>query len=389
MGYGGGMKVVMDIQAGVGQGAGIGRYVRELVRHARVGMEDGDGLTGFYFDFKGAGWRGAAEGVRLKGCRWMPGRLAQAAWKRLHWPPFEWFAGAGDVYHFPNFVIPPMGRRTKGKRVATIHDVSFLRLPETTEERNLAWLRAEIGRTAGEADAVLTDSRFSAEEIHETLGVERERIFPVWLGLDGFAGTEGGEDGADAAGRAARKELGLERPYLLMVGTLEPRKNLPFLVRVFEELRDWDGELVLVGRKGWKTEALERVLETSPRRERIRHLEGLGDGALRAVYGGAALFVYPTLYEGFGFPPLEAMARGVPVLSARNSSLPEVLGDAAEWVEGFDAAEWAEAVRRLLGDGARRAALRAAGRVQAGKFTWGETVRRTWEVYRRVSGGGS
>ena len=356
--------------------------------HAREGMGAGDELTGFYFDFKGAGWRGAAEGVRLKGCRWMPGRVVQAAWKRLHWPSYEWFAGGeGDVYHFPNFVIPPMGRRVRGKRVATIHDVSFLRLPETTEEKNLAWLRAEIGRTAAEADAVLTDSRFSAEEIHETLGVERERIHPVWLGLDGFAG--GARDGGaeDAAGAAARKALGLERPYLLMVGTLEPRKNLPFLVRVFETLKDWDGELVLVGRKGWKTESLERAMETSPRRDRIRHLEGLGDEALRAVYGGAALFVYPTLYEGFGFPPLEAMMRGVPVLSARNSSLPEVLGDAAEWVDGFDAEEWAEAIRRLLAFADRRAVLRAAGFAQATRFTWRETVARTWAVYRQVTDG--
>lgn len=379
------MKVVMDIQAGVGQGAGIGRYVRELVGHAREGMGAGDELTGVYFDFKGAGWRGTAEGVGLKGCRWMPGRLAQAAWKRLHWPPYEWFAGEGDVYHFPNFVIPPMRKRGRSKRVVTIHDVSFLRLPETTEEKNLAWLRAEIGRTAAEADVVLTDSRFSAEEIHETLGVERERIHPVWLGLDGFAGgaQKAGEGAEDVA---VRKRLGLERPYLLMVGTLEPRKNLPFLVRVFETLRDWDGELVLVGRKGWKTETLERAMEISPRRDRIRHLEGLGDEALRAVYGGAALFVYPTLYEGFGFPPLEAMMRGVPVLSARNSSLPEVLGDAAEWVEGFDAEEWAAAIRRLLSDADRRAALRTTGFAQAARFPWRETARRTWDVYRLVAG---
>lgn len=374
------MNVCMDIQAGLGQTGGIGRYVRELFRHLGTEAAAGDAVEGFCFDFHRR-WRGMpwAAGGRVRACRWMPGRIAQAAWKRFHAPPFDWFAGDADVYHFPNFVRPPLG---KGKRsVVTIHDLSFLRMPETTEKKNLAWLTAEIQRTADTADAILTDSHFSADEIHELLGVDRERIHPVWLGLDSFPSPP-----PEAEAAALRRGLGLERPYLLMVGTLEPRKNIPFLVKVFEEMRDFDGDLALVGSLGWKTEGILSAIESSPRRDRIRRLGGIRDDQLAAVYAGASAFVYPTRYEGFGFPPLEAMARGVPVVSARNSSLPEVLGDAPLWVDGFDAAEWASAIRAVLGNAEGREAMRHAGMAQAEKFTWGDTAKETWKVYRRAMG---
>ena len=376
------MKACVDLQAGLGQTGGIGRYVRELFRHLGAEAGEGESVEGFCFDFhrryRGADW---AKGGQVRACRWMPGRIAQAAWKRLHAPPYGWFAGEADVYHFPNFVRPPLG---KGKRsVVTIHDLSFLRMPETTEKKNLAWLTGEIQRTADTADAILTDSHFSAGEIRELLGVEEERIFPVWLGLDSFPAPP-----PEAEAAALRRELGLERPYLLMVGTLEPRKNIPFLVEVFEKLRDFDGDLALVGSLGWKTEGILAAIESSSRRDRIRRLGGIRDDQLAAVYAGAAAFVYPTRYEGFGFPPLEAMVRGVPVVSARNSSLPEVLGDAPRWVDGFDAAEWAEAVRTVLKDETERAAMRKAGLAQATRFPWAETARKTWTVFRRVAGRG-
>lgn len=370
------MKVCLDIQASLGQRAGVGRYVRELLAH--LGEEaGGDELSAFYFDFKRTGLKAAPPGVAMRACRWMPGRVAQAAWKRFGFPPFDWFAGGADLYHFPNFIRPPLSRGRKS--VVTIHDVSFLRMPETTETKNLAWLSAEIRRTAERADAILTDSHFSAREICELLQVPPEKVFPVWLGLTPF-----GPPPSPEAVAQARKALGLAKPYLLMVGTIEPRKNIPFLVKVYEALKDFDGDLVLAGGLGWKTGPTLRAISESPRKKGIHLLKYMDDAQLSALYAGASAFVYPTRYEGFGFPPLEAMGRGAPVVSARNSSLPEVLGDAAEWVEGTDAEEWAEKVRAVLSDSARAARLRAAGFEQAKKFTWTETARKTWEVYRRL-----
>lgn len=371
------MKVCLDIQAALGQRAGVGRYVRELLRHLPAAQAD-DELAAFYFDFKRAGLSDMPPGVTMRPCRWLPGRAAQAVWKRLDWPPFDWLAGAADLYHFPNFVRPPL---TRGKKsVVTIHDVSFLRMPETTEEKNLAWLTSKIRPTVQAADAVLTDSHFSAQEICELLAVPREKVFPVWLGLPDFGPPPAPEAAADC-----RRELGLERPYLLMVGTLEPRKNIPFLIKIFEALSDFDGDLVLAGGLGWKVGPSLQAIADSPRRDRIKLLKHPSDSQLAALYAGAAAFVFPTRYEGFGFPPLEAMARGTPVIAARNSSLPEVLGDAAEWLDGYDAGEWAERIRHICNDSTRAAQLRVAGLQRAQRFTWEETARQTWAVYRLVA----
>ena len=373
------MKVCVDFQSAIGRRSGVGRYALELVRHLPECLGAGDAVSAFHFDFKRNGGADCAvPGVEMRSCRWMPGRVAHQLWKRFGAPRYDWFAGEADVYHFPGFIRPPMGR---GRRsVVTIHDVSFLRMPETTEERNLRYLMANIRRTAAAADAVITDSRFSASEIHELLGVPGERIFPIWLGLDHAAAARGG----DAA--AARRAFGLERPYLLTVGTLEPRKNLPFLIEVFDGLEDFDGDLVLVGGAGWKYDGIFAAMRDARRAARIHWLKFVPDDALEGLYAGAEAFVFPSRYEGFGFPPLEAAARGTPVVCARNSSLPEVMGDAAEWVDGFSPDAWRDAISGLLADGEKRAALAAAGPARAKRFSWRETARRTWDVYRRVAG---
>ncbi|MBN1269572.1 MAG: glycosyltransferase family 4 protein [Kiritimatiellae bacterium] len=371
------MKVCIDIQAAIAQRAGVGRYTKALVEHLGALAGDDD-LALFYFDFQRKGTPFPVSGARQKAVRWCPGRVVQKAWKEIHWPPFDWFAGAADVYHFPNFILPPL---TRGRSVVTIHDTSFLRHPETTEEKNLRYLTAKIRDTVARADAIITDSVFSAMEVEELLKAPREKLHPILLGLS--AGLRRPDHEAI---RAFRGRHGLERPYLLMVGTLEPRKNVPFLVEVFEKLGGFDGDLVIAGMRGWKYEPILQRIEVSPRRDRIRYLEYVREEDLPALYAGAQLFVFPSFYEGFGFPPLEAMACGTPVVASAAGSLPEVLGGAAELVEGFDADEWTARVGALLADRARCEQLRARGLEQAKKFRWEETARKTWNVYREVHG---
>ena len=366
----------MDIQSALAQRAGVGRYTKTLVEHLGA-MAGDDELCCFFFDFKRRGYSGSVPNARMRSITWCPGRLAQGLWKTIRFPPFNWLAGAADVYHFPNFIIPPL---TRGRAVVTIHDVSFLRFPEAAEPGNLRYLNAQIKRTIDRADLILTDSRFSAAEMQELLNVPAERIRAVHLGL-----TRNMLPPDDTARTETLKAININRPYVLFVGTLEPRKNVPFLIEVFEQMHGFDGDLVIAGMRGWKYEPILERLNASPRRDRIRYLDYVAEEDLPALYAGAELFLFPSLYEGFGFPPLESMRCGTPVVSSRAGSLPEVLGSAARYVDDYDPGHWATVVEQLWGNQDQRRTMREQGFRHATRYTWEETARQTWEAYRQVA----
>jgi glycosyltransferase involved in cell wall biosynthesis len=369
------MRVCIDIQSAVTQLAGVGRYTRELV--TRLGPLAKPGELGlFHFDFQRKGVPFPVPGAVERAVRWIPGRIVQGAWKKIGWPPFDALAGEADVFHFPNFIRPPLRR---GKSVVTIHDVAFLRHPETIEAGNYRYLSGRIRDTVENADAIVTVSEFTAGEVTALLGAPRHKVHAIPSGLGAGIGSPG-----EAAAARVRAKHGLARPYLLSVGTLEPRKNYGFLVALFEKLGGFRGDLVIAGMRGWKDRPILARMEASSRRQEIRYLEYVADEDLPGLYAGASLFVYPSLYEGFGFPPLEAMACGAPVVAARAGALPEVLGEAAELVEGYDADVWAGAVSCLLGDEARRRRLAALGAARAGRFTWEATAQATWALYRKL-----
>lgn len=369
------MKVCVDIQSALAQRAGVGRYTKELVQHLGP-LAAPDELLLFYFDFKRQGLSFRTPDAQQKDITCCPGRLAQKAWKSWGWPPFNWWSGRADVFHFPNFIIPPL---THGRPVVTIHDVSFLRFPEATEAKNLRYLTEQIRQTVSRAHRIITDSDFSAREISETLSVDPSLITAIPLGL-----THKEHPPDEAAKRRVRAALDLTRPYLLFVGTLEPRKNIPFLIELFERMDAWDGDLVIAGMKGWKYEPIIARMESSSHRARIRYLEYVDEAWLDSLYAAAELFVFPSLYEGFGFPPLEAMKAGTPVLSSTAGSLPEVLGSAAAYVDTFDAEAWAQRAQRILADAPLRERMRAEGLQHVTRYHWEYTARRTWQVYREV-----
>ncbi len=368
------MNVCLDIQSALAQRAGVGRYTRMLAEHLPQ-VPGAGALSLFYFDFNRRGLDFQPRSP-TRPVRWIPGRIVQYAWKTIGFPPFQWFAGAADVYHFPNFILPPLSR---GRSVVTIHDAAFLRYPETIEEKNLRYLTRCIRTTVERADAILCVSAFTARELQELLGVPADRLHVVHSGLTtGFVRPD-----ADTL-RATRARLELDRPYLLSVGTLEPRKNYPFLMDVFDALA-FDGDLVIAGMKGWKTDAIFARRAASPRRERIRLLEYVAEQDLAALYSGAELFVLPSRYEGFGFPPLEAMQCGTPVVSSAAGSLPEVLGDAALFPSELEVEAWKTTIETLLTDHAARTRLATAGPRHAARFTWEKAAQETWSVYRSVA----
>lgn len=369
------MRVCVDIQSAVAQRAGVGRYTKQLVEHLAPGR-GADELSLFYFDFQRRGSPFPVPGAQARAVRWLPGRYVQKAWNTIRWPPFDLFSGPADVFHFPNFIRPPL---SEGKSVVTIHDLAFLRLPETIEAKNYRYLTAQIERTVDEADRLIAVSEFTARELRELLGVPAEKVVAIPSGLTPVATLP---DATEI--QAARKMLKLWRPYLLSVGTMEPRKNYEFLIQAFEALDRYEGDLVIAGLRGWKFEPVLRRMKESPKAARIHCLEYVDEALLPGLYAGADLFVFPSLYEGFGFTPLEAMSYGTPVLSSTGGSLPEVLGDAAALVSGWDVEAWREAAHKLLGDADRRAALRTAGLAQVKKFRWEDTAAKTWDVYRSL-----
>lgn len=371
------VRICIDIQSAIAQRAGVGRYTRELVYHLGTTAGD-DQLLLFYFDFKRRGTPFETPNSTHRVVNWCPGRLAQQAWKTIHWPPFDLFAGRADLYHFPNFILPPVRR---GKTVVTIHDMSFLRLPQFADERNQKYLSARIHDTVRRADAIITDSAFSASEIKALLKVDPARVFPIHLGIEPSFTVQD-----KAAIRPVLSRLGLNRPYLLSVGTLEPRKMFPFLIEVFEKMTAFDGDLVIAGMPGWKYEPILQRIQDSPRAASIRWLNFVEDADLPSLYAGAELFMFTSIYEGFGFPPLEAMACGTPVLAAARGPLREVLGAGATLMEDFDSGLWADKAGAILSDPDCRRMMADYGRSQASTYSWKNTAMKTWDVYRRVAG---
>jgi glycosyltransferase involved in cell wall biosynthesis len=289
--------------------------------------------------------------------------------------PLELATERLDLLHGPDFLVP---RRRRCPAVVTVHDLAFLRYPEilTAESRRYY---SQVRDVVAGVELVIADSRHTAADVQELLGVPAARVRVVHL-----APTPA--PAADAAAVAAlRQRYELDGPFLLYVGTLEPRKNLGVLLRAFERVGPAEpARLVLAGPRGWLDEPI--VTQAARLGERVRLLGRVPAGDLGALYAAATAFVFPSLYEGFGLPPLEAMAAGTPVVAARTSSLPEVLGGAALYVAPDDEEGLGEALREVLGDAALRARLRDRGLARAAEFSWERTAAATLAVYREAVG---
>ena len=372
------MKICLDYQPAVTQRAGIGRYTRVLAEQLPALMNPEDSLKLFYFDFKGKGEQPSnlPSNVSIKRFRLCPGAIMQKLWNYSSFPSFDMLAGNADIYHFTNFLSRPVN---KGKVVASIHDMSFMRYPEFTEEKNLAYLTRGIKRTIDSADAIITISKFSAEEIEYFFPSAKGKVFYSHLGIAQNFSPSSVEE-VDAV----KQKYKLERPYVITVGTIEPRKNHLLLVDAFEQIAAQGIDLVVVGGIGWKSDKIMERLTTSKFAPQIHVLNHLGDGELPALYSGASVFALPSYYEGFGFPPLEAMGCGTPVVSAPGGSLKEVIEDAGIIVEDYNADAWATELMRAITDTELRKSLINKGLLHIKKFTWDKTVADTLKVYENI-----
>jgi glycosyltransferase involved in cell wall biosynthesis len=292
---------------------------------------------------------------------------------------------APDVMHHVLSAHYPFRR---GPSVVTIYDLAPLLFPQWLPAEIRASLRPTL-RFARRCAAVIAISENTRRDIHRQLRVPLERIHCVPLAADEAFRVI--EDKAGARDRLA--PLGpAGRPFLLYVGTLEPRKNIPGLIRAYARLRGQAPApapmLVLAGRKGWGYEPIFREIERLGLANDVRHLDGADDATLAALMNAALALVYPSFYEGFGLPPLEAMACGCPVITSNNSSLPEVAGDAGIQVDPRDEPALAQAMLAVVARPELRASLRERGLARARLFSWDRVARETLEVYARVAQGG-
>jgi len=301
----------------------------------------------------------------------LPRRALDEAWQRLRWPRV---AGREpiDVIHATTWAVPP---RT-APLVVTVHDLAFLRAPEHFTTRGNSFFRRALEIVRAEADAIIVPSQATADDcVANGLLADRIRVIPHGSDVPAVS---------DAEVRRFRESHGLHRQYLLWCGTVEPRKNLPTLLRAYEALartgRDLD--LVLVGPPGWGSLDLD---ENPALRDggRLHVLGRLAPHDLHAAYAGARAFAFPSLWEGFGLPVLEAMAHGIPVVTSTGTSMAEFARDAGLLVPPNDAAELARAIERTIGDEHDEFAARS--RTVAARYRWRETAKLTTAVYREIA----
>jgi glycosyltransferase involved in cell wall biosynthesis len=363
------VRLAFDVTALHDPRTGVGALATEVLR--RVASHGDVDVTAY-----SVSWRGRDDllsgllppNVHLV-TRPMAARPLRELWKRVDWPSLTWWTGAVDVVHGPNYVVPP----AKGAAtLMTVHDLTFVHHPELCTRDTLDY-PALIRRALARGAHVHAVSQFVADEVIGVFGADRDRVHVIHNGVDAI--TPG-----DAA--SGRRVAGGDR-YVLAIGTVEPRKDFPLLVSAFDDLAATDPEvrLVIAGQDGWGADVFHQALQRARHRDRVVRTGYVDDATRADLLAGAAVFAYPSRYEGFGLPPLEAIAAGVPVVTTRAGALPEVLGDGAVFVDPGDREALTAALAAQL-DG--NDGLVAKGRAVAARYSWDRCADALVNLYRQL-----
>lgn len=363
------MDVTLLVDALGPQLSGIGRYVWELC--TRVPLQPGIDQVGYfahgrYLERLDPLLDGNLPRSRRRVPRWIATRLTR---RRLR----------TSLVHGPNYFLPA-GAETG---IVTVHDLSVFRYPDTHPPDRLVEFERRFATTLAKAAHVITDSETVRRELIADFGVSATNVTAVHLGV-----AREFQPRAAAALELPLATIGL-RPggYALCVSTVEPRKKIAELIRAWRELPEnlrTTMPLVLAGAEGWLNDSLHDEIREGIAAGWLKHVGYVPEGLLLALYAGAALFLYPSTYEGFGLPPLEAMASGVPVLVANRSCLPEICGDAAGYVDPDDVTAFTAAIVRALTDTRWRAEARRKGLERAASFSWDHCAAKTVNIYGSI-----
>jgi glycosyltransferase involved in cell wall biosynthesis len=379
------MRAVIDARPALDpRRTGVGVYTQQLIRHLPHADPQGE-YVAWYLHARGllrprSFFTGvAAPNLAEKASRF-PARVFGPLSSRLGVPRIEWSVSF-DVLLAPNF-LPPATHRPGV--VMVVHDLAYERMPETAPHMNARWRRA-FDRWLGKSAGIIVPSVSTKRDLIERHSVDPDRVWVTPLGVDAASFAPA----SDESVAAVRRKWGIGGPYAFFVGGIEPRKNLDLLIRAFGMLEPGSRLVIAGGPVRWDPGASDRLDETiaelpAAARERIIRTGYVSEKDKLALLTGATLLAYPSLYEGFGFPVLEAFAAGIPVLTSNVSSLPEVAGEAALTVDPADPEAIANGLAQLFDDDDLRAMLAAKGVTRAAKFTWEATARATAEALHRA-----
>jgi glycosyltransferase involved in cell wall biosynthesis len=359
------MTIILDASSTLVRSAGVKNYIWHWVRHLRLQAGENVAIRAFPFlddlgglDHEGSALSPTATALRLLLLKWM---------NETGFPPLDWVLGDAEIFHGTNLL---RRRPRSAKLTATVHDLTCWLMPEVHTAANVKADAEFAEKMLCRADGLIAVSENTRQDAIRVLGIAPEKIWTIYSGI--------------AESYFAAAPTPRAKPYVLYVGTIEPRKNLDTLLDAWTLLKPslrGEFDLLIAGPRGWSSEGtLARI------RRESTYLGYVAEDELPGLTAGAAAFLYPSLYEGFGFPVAQAMAAGAPVVTSNNSCLPEIAGDAALLVDPRSASEIAAAVTRLLESEALRGDLRARGRKRAELFRWEKCATESLHFFRSVGG---
>ncbi|NWG04922.1 MAG: glycosyltransferase family 4 protein [Syntrophaceae bacterium] len=377
------IRIGIDISRTVDEAIGVGYYAKNLVDAlAKVDMENDYLLYGIFYDCFPKGWKKVvtpkSSNFSLHQKRW------PSWWVNRKWKNFgkykDRLMGEIDILHSTAFTVPPVSRP---KIVVTIPDLSCFIYPQFHTEANHQFVTKNLHLAARRANLIISISQNTKKDIKRYLHVPDEKIEVTHLAAGEIFLNECPPDSI----ASIKTKYHITKPYFLAVGSIEPRKNLSralIAFKAFIEMKGTHYQFVIAGGKGWKNETFYNLLKKLDIDPHLVFTGYVPEEDLPALYQGAEVFVYPSFYEGFGLPVLEAMASGTPVITSNTSSLPEVAGEAALMVNPMEVFEIFEAMEALITNPSLREELKGKGLEQSKKFTWEKTARQTLVIYQKV-----